>query len=165
MSRFFSNTNRVLGFLIIVVSVISFLSLYNVTMKIAETTHTQCLAVHTETSCTVLGHIPYESFLGLGGLTFLGFSGMYIILKEGAKLRSTSRTIRNVNEALKNLDGEEKTIYGQIKDSDGFIFQNDLIQKTGFSKVKVSRLLDKLEAKNLVERRRRGMSNVVVLKY
>jgi uncharacterized membrane protein len=32
------------------------------------------------------------------------------------------------------------------------------------TKVKVSRILDSLETKNLLERRRRGMSNVVVLK-
>ena len=39
-----------------------------------------------------------------------------------------------------------------------------LMGKTDFSKVKVTRLLDKLEAKNLIERRRRGMTNAVVLK-
>ncbi|RLE76927.1 MAG: transcriptional regulator, partial [Thermoprotei archaeon] len=35
---------------------------------------------------------------------------------------------------------------------------------TGFSKAKVSRILDKLEAMGLVERKRRGMSNIVLLR-
>ena len=44
------------------------------------------------------------------------------------------------------------------------IFQSDLVEKTEFDKVKVSRILDKLEGRQLIERKRRGMTNVVVLK-
>ena len=35
---------------------------------------------------------------------------------------------------------------------------------TGFGKVKITRVIDRLEGKNLIERRRRGMTNVVVFK-
>ncbi len=162
MRQFFSSTNKILGFLIIVISVVSFFSLYTVTMRTAEVEHTQCLVIHPD--CTILGHIPYESFLGLGGTAFLGLAGVYLVFREERTARTTSKLMRNATESIKNLGNEEGGVYNFIKNSDGFIFQNDLIQKTGFSKVKVSRLLDKLEAKNLVERRRRGMSNVVVLK-
>ena len=47
--------------------------------------------------------------------------------------------------------------------SNGTIFQSDLVEKSDFSKVKVSRILDKLEGRQLIERKRRGMTNVVVL--
>lgn len=41
--------------------------------------------------------------------------------------------------------------------------QGDLVALSGYSKAKVSRLLDRLEAKGLVVRLRRGMSKRVVL--
>ncbi len=64
----------------------------------------------------------------------------------------------------KDLDEEESIIYSVLKESNGIIFQSDLVKKTMLSKVKVTRLLDKLESKNLIERKRRGMSNLVVIK-
>ena len=44
------------------------------------------------------------------------------------------------------------------------VFQSDIVEKTGFPKVKVTRLLDRMEHRGLVERRRRGMSNIVLIK-
>jgi len=38
------------------------------------------------------------------------------------------------------------------------------MEKLGIGKVGITRLLDKLEAKQIIERKRRGMSNIVVLK-
>jgi len=69
------------------------------------------------------------------------------------------------NEAVKTLNGEEKTVYQMLIDSGGVMFQSELVEKSGLPKVKVSRLLDRLEGKGLIERKRRGMSNAVVLKH
>ena len=44
------------------------------------------------------------------------------------------------------------------------MFQSELVEKTGHTKVKMTRILDKLEAKGLIERRRKGMTNLVFLK-
>ena len=44
------------------------------------------------------------------------------------------------------------------------MFQADLIDKSGLGKVKISRILDRLEGKGLIERKRRGMNNIVVFK-
>ena len=49
--------------------------------------------------------------------------------------------------------------------SQGAVFQGELVEKMGYSKVKVSRILDKLEGQNLIERRRRGLANMVLIKY
>ena len=51
-----------------------------------------------------------------------------------------------------------------INGGNGSVYQSDIMKKTGFSKVKVSRVLDKLEQKGLLERKRRGMTNLVVAK-
>lgn len=37
--------------------------------------------------------------------------------------------------------------------------------KTGLTKVKVTRILDRLEGREIIERKRRGMTNVVILKH
>jgi uncharacterized membrane protein len=47
---------------------------------------------------------------------------------------------------------------------DGIINQSELADRTGLSKSNVSRALYGLESRGLVERRRQGMGNVVLLK-
>lgn len=66
-------------------------------------------------------------------------------------------------EITKTLNAEEKAIY-YIAAKEGSVFQADLVEKSGFDKVKVTRILDKLEGKGLIERKRRGMTNIVILK-
>lgn len=61
------------------------------------------------------------------------------------------------------LDTEERKIYNILKNNNG-IYQSDLIKETGLSKVKITRVLDKLESKGIIERRRRGMTNAIFLK-
>ncbi len=61
------------------------------------------------------------------------------------------------------LDTEERKIYNILKNNNG-LYQSDLIKETGFSKVKITRVLDKLESKGIIERRRRGMTNAIFLK-
>lgn len=62
------------------------------------------------------------------------------------------------------LDEEENKCYEVIKNKGGSAYQTDLITETGFSKVKITRVLDKLESKGILERKRRGMTNIIVLK-
>ena len=67
------------------------------------------------------------------------------------------------SERLRSLDGDEKVVYGLIVDSGGTLFQSEIVEKTGLSKVKVTRTLDKLESRHYLERRRRGLTNIIVL--
>ncbi len=55
-------------------------------------------------------------------------------------------------------------LYEKIFAGGGVMFQSDLVEQSGFAKAKVSRILDKMEARGIVEKRRRGMTNAVVLK-
>ena len=64
---------------------------------------------------------------------------------------------------LSQLKPEEKQILKLVQENKA-IFQSDIIDKTGFGKAKVTRIIDRLEGNGLVERKRRGMTNVVVLK-
>ncbi|MCS4542242.1 MAG: hypothetical protein HY929_08025 [Euryarchaeota archaeon] len=64
---------------------------------------------------------------------------------------------------LSLLDGDEKKIFQKIVESGGEVLQKDLVLETGFSKVQVTRLLDKLEEKGLIIKKRYGLTNKVVL--
>jgi hypothetical protein len=67
-------------------------------------------------------------------------------------------------QILASVEGVEQQIIQLIINCDGSIYQSDLTKELNLTKVKVTRLLDRLEGKGLIERKRRGMTNVVVLK-
>ncbi|MHB9287595.1 helix-turn-helix transcriptional regulator [Halobacteriales archaeon Cl-PHB] len=61
------------------------------------------------------------------------------------------------------LADNERAIYETVMEADGVLAQTDIVERTDLSKATVSRLLDSLETKDLVQRKRRGMGNVVLL--
>lgn len=65
---------------------------------------------------------------------------------------------------LPTLKEDQQLIYQTILDADGLIPQSDIVEKTGLSKSNVSRSLDILESMGLIEKRRRGMGNIILLK-
>jgi DNA-binding transcriptional ArsR family regulator len=80
-----------------------------------------------------------------------------------------SETLLNERRAkwdnlAKTLKDDEARIYQTILDSGGIMHQRDIGVKTRLSKTTVSRTLELLESKGLVEKRRRGMANVILLK-
>ncbi len=64
---------------------------------------------------------------------------------------------------VKLLDEDERRMYLELRDHGGQMFQRDLVALGIFSKAKVTRVLDKLEAKGLVVREAHGMTNRVRL--
>jgi len=108
-------------------------------------------------------------YLGISGIVLLVIFSIYLIIKSDAKEKIKSKSEESKHESqIKseelNLNSEEQKIYDLIKEADGSIFQSELVDKTGLSKVKVTRILDKLEGKKIIERKRRGMTNIVILK-
>ncbi|HWQ63391.1 MAG TPA: MarR family transcriptional regulator [Methanospirillum sp.] len=71
---------------------------------------------------------------------------------------------RKWEAVLPTLKEDQQLIYQSILDADGLIPQSDIVEKTGLSKSNVSRTLDILESMGLIERRRRGMGNIILLK-
>jgi uncharacterized membrane protein len=65
---------------------------------------------------------------------------------------------------LNGLEKTEKQVIELLQKEGNAMFQADLMEKMEIGKVKTTRLLDKLEAKQLIERKRRGMNNIVVIK-
>ena len=86
--------------------------------------------------------------------------------KPKEKIVIQTRTIKEKKKKLnlENLDQDEKKVIKLLQEENGGMFQADLMEKLEIGKVKATRLLDKLEAKQLIERKRRGMNNLVVLR-
>ena len=67
-------------------------------------------------------------------------------------------------ETAERLANAEATIYETVLEADGVLPQREIVEQTNLSKATVSRTLDSLEAKSLLERKSRGTGNVVVLR-
>lgn len=66
-------------------------------------------------------------------------------------------------ETLDGLANNQATIYELLIEADGELPQRTLVEETDLSKATVSRTLDKLEHRGLVERTRDGLGNTVRL--
>jgi uncharacterized membrane protein len=115
----------------------------------------QCPAHQSNTSWFVVGSFSI-AFLVLG-------SGAYLFFEVGNRLNKTEKFKFKETDTTK-LNADEKIVYDFLKLGNGSSYQSDIRKETGFSKVKITRILDKLEASEIIERKRRGMTNLVVLK-
>ncbi|MBN2459739.1 MarR family transcriptional regulator [Candidatus Woesearchaeota archaeon] len=132
-------------------------------------------------SCPMWGTISFHTNVSIGIMVFVIVAGLYLIffvkdekervvetkvlkqvIKEQIKPKEVTKD--NYKNVMKSLSSDEKLILEKIIEAEGTIFQSDLVEKAGLTKVKVTRVLDKLEGKAIVERKRRGMTNVVILK-
>lgn len=116
------------------------------------------VCIHDEgTECpfqelTRLARIKYPLYALIFGLGIFGLALWVSPVKKKLK------------PVPKNLSQEEKSIYALLREAEGMMFQNEIVEKTDYGKVKVTRILDKMESKGILERRRRGMANVVILR-
>lgn len=132
-----------------------------------------------EGSTAVINQVPglftYADVLEIGmALVAMSVTGTYILLHDSRAVTvpepapSAADAIleerrQRWEEVAKTLKDDEQALYRVIMD-DGIINQSELVEKTGLSKSNVSRALYGLESRGLIERRRRGMGNVVLLK-
>lgn len=92
-------------------------------------------------------------------VAFLGGIGFYLTLTKTEKL------IEQKEYDLTKLNSEEKEIFLFIRENkDKGVYQSSIVEKFNIPKSKVSRILDKLERVAIIERKRRGMTNIILLK-
>ncbi len=161
---------RYLGIIILVVSAIVLVSIFILNNSISEKNIqicTEICSLQKEITCSMeaclykLEYAGHENFLLIIGLfaAFLAGIGFYLSLTKAEVI------VEQKKYDLTNLAKEEKEVFYLIKkDEDGGVYQSSIVEHFNFPKAKVTRILDKLEQKNLIERRRRGMTNIIVLK-
>lgn len=157
--------NKILGVVLVVLSIAMFILTYSFTNEIQIVMTEGCSSCIEDSGfCPHAGNLPWQSYLGfsVSGIVFV--LGLYLIItgKKGEAL-ALERS-REVKRLVKDLKKDEKQVFELVAEAGGVMFQSEVVEKTEFPKAKVSRILDRLEGKRLVERRRRGMSNAVILK-
>ena len=118
-------------------------------------------------SCSMYGTITLQTQISMAIAGLVLVIGLFLIFaKEEERIVVKRVKVGNRKKKLdlSGLDGDEKEIVKLLSSEGGGMFQASLMEKLDIGKVKVTRLLDKLEAKGFVERKRRGMNNFVVLK-
>ncbi len=116
-------------------------------------------------SCTMYDTIRTQTGLSLaiaGVILVIGLFILFLKPKEKIVVKTLKEKKKKLN--LEGLNEFEKKVINIIQEENGTVFQATLMEKLGIGKVGMTRLLDKLEAKQLIERKRRGMNNVIVLR-
>ncbi len=159
--------NKFVGYLLLGISIlfIIIILMFNSTLK--EIISSSCGAEHSIV-CPMNQTVNQQTYLALSIVGLLLIVGTVLIFSKPQKeIIFKTKTIEKKAQKKKidtsELKSEEKSVFELIQNNKA-VFQADLIEKTGFGKAKMTRIIDRLEGRGLVERKRRGMTNVVVLK-
>ena len=154
--------NKNVGFLIIGIAFVIGIIVWIFNSALTTIVGTTC--THGS-SCTMYDTIRTQTWLSLsiaGVILVIGLFMMFIKPKEKIVVKTLKEKKKKID--LSGLDRNEKRVIEILQNENGAIFQSTLMEKLEIGKVGITRLLDKLEAKQLIERKRRGMNNIVVLK-
>ena len=110
------------------------------------------------------------AFYALGDVALIAASAfasgtclMFLLVGEASQTEGGTSKI-DLTRVLDGVeDGDEKKLISVIVDAGGYVYQSDLVERSGFSKGKVSLVLDRLEARGTVRRERSGMTNLVTI--
>jgi len=159
--------NKHVGYLLLGVSilVIVIIFLFNSTLK--EIVVKSCGDVHA-LSCPMNQTVNEQTYIALGVVGLLIIVSLVLIFSKPQKeiifkTRTIEKKIPRKKIDTSDLKPEEKEVLSLIINNKA-VFQADLIEKTGFGKARMTRIIDRLEGKGFVERKRRGLTNVVVMK-
>ena len=159
--------NKYVGWLVIGMAllIVVIILLFNSTLK--EIVTASCTTAHGDvTLCPMYDTINKQTYLALSIVGILMTLGSVLIFSKQTEkiiIKKIKEKKEEKNYDLRDLRSEEKDVFNLVRENEA-IFQADIIDKTEFGKAKISRILDRLEGRGLIERKRRGMTNVVVLK-
>jgi DNA-binding transcriptional ArsR family regulator len=143
-------------------------SIFVVALKLMNPTE---IHIYLEGQETVLSQVlrdytVYDMAMVIVAAFLSGLSAMYLLLHDGAGSVELpyKQKIASYEAILPTLKEDEQKVFRAVLESDGMVPQSELSEMTGVSKSNVSRALDLLESRGYVERRRRGMGNIIFLK-
>jgi len=154
--------NKNVGFLIVGIAAVMIIIvlIFNSTLKTVSG-----LSCDMGPSCTMYDTIRTQTYLSLsiiGVVLIVGFVIMFTKPKERIIIKTRKEKKKKLN--TEGLEENEKKVIEILQNENGAIFQGTLMERLGIGKVGITRLLDKLESRELIERKRRGMNNIVVLR-
>lgn len=154
--------NKNVGWLIIGIGIVVGIIVLIFNMTIQDLAQGSCNHGDTCAHKTSMASQTWISISLVAIILIIGFILLFVKPKEKIVVKKIKGKKKRLN--LKGLEKDERNVIAILKKEGGAIFQATLMEKMEIGKVKTTRLLDKLEAKQLIERKRRGMNNIVVLK-
>ena len=157
--------NKSVGWIIIGVSVVIVAIIFIFNSALHDIVKDSCGLEHSLV-CPMNQTIAQQTYLALAIVAVLFIIGLVLIFSKPSERIVVKRVKEKafVKEYdLSRLTKEEKEVFNTVRDNKA-IFQAELIEKSGLGKAKITRILDRLEGQGFVERKRRGMNNVVVIK-
>jgi len=161
--------NKNVGWLIIGISIFIFIIVFAFNLGLRKIVSETC--THGP-ECSMYSTISLQTWISLAIAFLVLVIGLFLVfskeneriivkkIKPFAKLEAKEFD----KKSLKNLEPTERIIMNLLLENKGSMFQSELVTSTKLNKVKITRILDSLEAQGLIERRRRGMTNIVMLK-
>jgi hypothetical protein len=156
--------NKNVGLLIIGIAIILGIIVFLFNNALKNITSSSC---SMGTTCPMYGTINVQTYVVGALIAIIVIIGVILMLSKEEKqiiMKTIREKIEKKGISIAGLNAEEKKLIRIISEAKGSIFQSELTEKSGFDKVKVTRVLDRLEGQGFIERRRRGMTNIVLLK-
>jgi len=156
--------NKNVGYLVLGIAIVMTIMIFLFNSVIKDNIGLTCTHGPTCEMYSSLNVQTWISYLIVLIVFVIGFILLFSKPKERIVVQKIKVREKRKKLNLDGLDKKEKELVGLLQSENGGMFQADLMEKIGIGKVGMTRLLDKLEAKQIVERKRRGMNNFVVLK-
>ena len=153
--------NKQVGWLIVGISVVIGIIILIFNMGLKNIVGETC--THGPT-CSMFDTIAVQTWISLaivGIILVIGLVIMFMKPTERIVVKKIKAKKKKID--LKGLNAREKEVVKMLQ-KEGAVFQRTMMEKLEIGKVGMTRILDKLESKEILERKRRGMNNVVVLK-
>ncbi|MBS3174460.1 MarR family transcriptional regulator [Candidatus Woesearchaeota archaeon] len=161
--------NKYVGYLLFSISILVTIVIFMFNSALKEVINTFCGMPEHVSVCPIVNKaVNQQTYIALSIVGLLVIVALVLIFSKPQKeIIFKTRTVEKKDQKKKinfsDLNSEEKHVLALIQKNKA-IFQADLIEKTGFGKAKMTRIIDRLEGRDIVERKRRGMTNIVVLK-
>ena len=155
--------NKHVGFMLLGIAALFIVVIFLFQGALTQIVSTSCSM--EEEFCPMYDTITQQTYLALAIVGVLILIALILIFtkpKEKIIIKTIKEKKRKLN--FEGLEQLEKSVVDLLQKDNGAMFQSTLMEKIGIGKVGITRLLDKLEAKQIIERKRRGMNNIVVLK-
>ena len=159
--------NKHVGILILGVTIIFSLVTLSFNRALNEIVNTTCSHGNACPMHTTLMTQEIISYSLIGILILVSLFIIFFMKDEKTTINVQDKqelSDEDKKKKLQDLDDDERTVMNIILRENGSVYQGDIVKETKLSKVKTTRILDKLEGRSLIERRRRGMSNMIILK-
>lgn len=108
----------------------------------------------------VLVMVVSSFLIGLTSAVLYNISNVEEILRSIKKPNET----KDYSHIFAFLKPDEKKVFEEIINSNGEILQNALVLNSNLSKVKVTRILTRLESRGLISKERHGLTNRIKIK-